>query len=77
MGKKPQILLIFLMFLIICTCDHASCARHTQFFKVKPLIRNTPNSTYFGFLPKGVPIPPSGPSRRHNGFGVESGVGLP
>ncbi|KAF6154891.1 hypothetical protein GIB67_018328 [Kingdonia uniflora] len=27
---------------------------------------------YFGFLPKAMPIPPSGPSKQHNSIGLQS-----
>ncbi|KAI3464662.1 hypothetical protein Pfo_021325 [Paulownia fortunei] len=78
MGKKPQVIHILLVFfMIIFTCDHANGARHTQFLKVKPHTHNSPDSTFLGFLPKGVPIPPSGPSRRHNDIGLAGGEGSP
>ncbi|KAL2232250.1 UNVERIFIED_CONTAM: Protein IDA-LIKE 2 [Sesamum indicum] len=77
MGNRPQILPILILFLFIFACDHANGARHTQFLKVKPQTHKSPASDFFGFLPKGVPIPPSGPSNRHNGIGVEGREGLP
>ncbi|CAN1234950.1 Protein IDA-LIKE 4 [Linum perenne] len=32
-------------------------------------------TTFMGFLPKGMPIPPSAPSRKHNGIGLQSSGG--
>ncbi|KAK8966810.1 Protein IDA [Platanthera guangdongensis] len=29
-------------------------------------------SLFFGFLPKAMPIPPSGPSKQHNSVGLQS-----
>ncbi|KAL8515093.1 hypothetical protein ACS0TY_013978 [Phlomoides rotata] len=69
MGKRHQLIPILLvLFIIIFTFDHANGGRHTQFLKVKRQTRNS-EDTLTGFLPKGVPIPPSAPSRRHNDIG--------
>ncbi|KAG4984106.1 hypothetical protein JHK82_028941 [Glycine max] len=52
-------------------------ARHShQVFKVQPKGEAFPPS-FFGFLPKAMPIPPSGPSRKHNGIGLQSSNGEP
>ncbi|KAL7117720.1 hypothetical protein ACP275_03G090900 [Erythranthe tilingii] len=82
MGKRIQISHIsIVLFLIIFTCcdehhhHHVNCARHTQFLKVKPqsnINHDSPNPNFLGFLPKGVPIPPSGPSQRHNAIGLDA-----
>lgn len=51
--------------------QHAQGASHTQFFKMKslPIInKNKKNKSPYESLPKGVPIPPSAPSLRHNGI---------
>lgn len=65
--------MILFLIMIIFSCD-ANGARHTQFLKVKPRTTTTHQSghnNFFGFLPKGVPIPPSGPSQRHNAIGLD------
>ncbi|KAL1533485.1 hypothetical protein AAHA92_33364 [Salvia divinorum] len=76
MGKrKHRVIPIIILVLCILFCiDDANGARHTQFLKVR---RSSPESTFYGFLPKGVPIPPSAPSKRHNSIGLEGGGGLP
>lgn len=76
MAKKPLIIPIFLCFLFIFLTDHTSDARYSQFLHSKPKTRNSPNML-FGYLPKGMPIPPSGPSKRHNDIGLHGSQGLP
>lgn len=64
---------ISIIFVLVIIIQHAHGASHTQFFKVKPLpISNKNNkSPYYESLPKGVPIPPSSPSKRHNGINLK------
>ncbi|KAM3305743.1 hypothetical protein P3S67_012610 [Capsicum chacoense] len=57
--------------LVLVIIQHAYGARHTQFFKVKPLPKNYNNKSPNESLPKGVPIPPSAPSKRHNGINLK------
>ncbi|KAH6782528.1 hypothetical protein C2S53_004066 [Perilla frutescens var. hirtella] len=80
MGKGQQLIPILLVLCIfLFSSNGANGGRHTQFMKVKPPSRASPSSadTFYGFLPKGVPIPPSGPSRRHNSIGLEGGGAEP
>ncbi|KAM7253181.1 hypothetical protein ACFE04_025799 [Oxalis oulophora] len=45
--------------------------RQTQIFKL-PHNNERPSSSYEASLPKSIPIPPSGPSKKHNGIGLRS-----
>ncbi|KAF7812953.1 Protein IDA-LIKE 2 [Senna tora] len=63
--------LIMLLFLVLCLVGQSyGSSRHNthQVLKVKPKSDNH-HHNFFGFLPKGTPIPPSGPSRKHNSIG--------
>lgn len=63
------LLLVTLIFLGGHTC---CCTRRSQVLKSKTPKGTSPTPrSFFGFLPKGFPIPPSGPSRQHNAFGSE------
>lgn len=70
--RRPPILLLWLLLLvvfIIGDCHGSRSSRiHDTTFKPKPQ-----NSGHFlGFLPKRMPIPASGPSRKHNDIGLQS-----
>ncbi|CAI9778029.1 unnamed protein product [Fraxinus pennsylvanica] len=56
--------------------DQVQSARHTQFLKVKPKSLVPPDN-FYGYLPKGMPVPPSGPSRKHNDIGLRGWQGSP
>ncbi|KAL6318439.1 hypothetical protein AAG906_041205 [Vitis piasezkii] len=71
MGKRPQILVLWLFLVLIFLVEYSHGSRHTQVLKEKPKPQNSPRS-FFGFLPKGMPIPPSGPSKKHNDIGLQS-----
>lgn len=78
MGKRQQLIIpVLLMLCIFFTSDGANGAKHTQFLKVKPHQPRSSPDSFFGFLPKGVPIPPSAPSERHNSIGLDGGGGAP
>ncbi|KAI3460480.1 hypothetical protein Pfo_017143 [Paulownia fortunei] len=76
MPKRPNIIPILLVLICIFLSGHANTASHTQFHKIKPKTHTSPH-IFFGALPKGVPIPPSGPSQRHNDVGLQGGDGPP
>ncbi|PRQ49277.1 hypothetical protein RchiOBHm_Chr2g0120121 [Rosa chinensis] len=72
---------LFLTFIfILVNCSHGSrliTQQHNQeqqeldVFKMKP--KNHQYSGHFlGFLPRRIPIPASGPSRKHNGIGLKA-----
>lgn len=56
------------MFIFLAAAE-ANGSGHTQFLKVRPILAPDLSATSSGFLPKGAPFPPSGPSLRHNSFG--------
>ncbi|BFG40707.1 hypothetical protein Pyn_20184 [Prunus yedoensis var. nudiflora] len=81
MGKRHdhQILLVValrLLLLLIFLVGHTQSSRtlQSQVFKVmKPNSDHNPHEgSFFAFLPKASPIPPSGPSKEHNGVGLQS-----
>ncbi|OAY23580.1 hypothetical protein MANES_18G089800v8 [Manihot esculenta] len=69
MGKTHLVLLLLWLLLLV---SHSHGSRQSaQIFKMKPMFQNSPR-TFFGFFPKAMPIPPSGPSRKHNDIGLQS-----
>nr|KYP74816.1 Protein IDA-LIKE 2 [Cajanus cajan] len=77
MDRRDLNVLIVLLLMVIYFVGHSNGSRHTlQVFKVQPKVEALPPS-FFGFLPKAMPIPPSGPSRKHNGIGLQSSMGEP
>ncbi|GFP97791.1 protein ida-like 2 [Phtheirospermum japonicum] len=81
MVKRLQIItpIVLLLLLIFSLYDHHANGvrpRRTQIMmKAKPQTTQNSIKIIFGFLPKGVAIPPSGPSRRHNDIGLKSSGG--
>ncbi|QCE08119.1 hypothetical protein DEO72_LG9g3144 [Vigna unguiculata] len=72
-----NLVLLTLMLFVIYFVGHSYGSRHTyQVFKVQPKAQTLPPN-FFGFLPKAMPIPPSGPSRKHNDIGLQSSTGKP
>ncbi|GKV31004.1 hypothetical protein SLEP1_g39753 [Rubroshorea leprosula] len=76
MGRKHLALVLRLLLLFTLLGGRAHGSRYTH-FKVKPSFQNPPQSTFSGFLPKGMLIPPSGPSKGHNSIGLQSSGRLP
>lgn len=77
MDRRYLNLVLVLILWLIYFVGHSYGARHShQVFKVQPKGEAFPPS-FFGFLPKAMPIPPSGPSRKHNGIGLQSSMGEP
>ncbi|KAJ0025806.1 hypothetical protein Pint_07961 [Pistacia integerrima] len=67
--------MFWLVFLLV---GNTQGSRHSsQVFKVSPTKSHNSPRTISGFFPKGVPIPPSGPSKKHNDIGLESSDRLP
>nr|XP_009796300.1 PREDICTED: protein IDA-LIKE 2-like [Nicotiana sylvestris] len=69
------VLLLSLHLLLIFVADyhHANATKNSQLFNVKPLPNshnNSPHTSFSQSLPKGIPIPPSAPSKRHNGINL-------
>ncbi|XLS72935.1 hypothetical protein HN51_029800 [Arachis hypogaea] len=82
-----HILVVMMLFLLIYLVGHSYASRHIisttnhrQVFKVKPNKKvhyQALPPTFFSFLPKAMPIPPSGPSRKHNAIGLQASLGTP
>ncbi|KAG2663124.1 hypothetical protein I3843_16G014700 [Carya illinoinensis] len=77
MGKGNQVLLLCLLLMLTVVVSQTHGARHSQVFKVKPRSQNSTHHDFLGFLPKAWPIPPSGPSKKHNSIGLQSSRGSP
>ncbi|KAG5246034.1 Protein IDA [Salix suchowensis] len=76
--SRSHLALVLWLLLITSSVGHIYGARQSQIFKmIKPSSQNSSPSTFMGFLPKGMPVPPSGPSKRHNGIGIKSSNSLP
>lgn len=61
--------LLLLLFLLFVSCSHGSS--DSKGLRVRSIAKRTPGYL-MGFLPRGVPIPPSGPSRKHNSIGLQN-----
>ncbi|KAG2716336.1 hypothetical protein I3843_03G123400 [Carya illinoinensis] len=67
--RKPLLRFFFLFLLIILILGHCHGSRTTNVFK-KP--KSQHSGHFLGFLPRRIPIPASGPSRKHNDIGLQS-----
>lgn len=68
--RRPLILLVWLL-AILFLFGHCEGSRTTQqVFKIKP--KSQFSGHFLGFLPRRIPIPASGPSRKHNDIGLQS-----
>ncbi|KAK7279855.1 hypothetical protein RJT34_24914 [Clitoria ternatea] len=75
--RHLNVLLVLLLLFLMYFVGHIYGSRHTHVFKVQPKPQANLPSNFFGFLPKAMPIPPSGPSRKHNNIGLQSSMGKP
>ncbi|XVF61875.1 hypothetical protein PTKIN_Ptkin08bG0169400 [Pterospermum kingtungense] len=64
------LLWLFLFFSFIVSHSHGS-RTSTNVFKIKPKSHQY-TGHFMGFLPRHLPIPASGPSRKHNDLGLQS-----
>ncbi|OWM91427.1 hypothetical protein CDL15_Pgr017345 [Punica granatum] len=80
--RPPQLLHIFLLLLHLlllllghpCEGSRPSPAAKNV-FEIRPRHHGGHSSNighFYGFLPRGIPIPASGPSRKHNAIGLQS-----
>nr|DAD39999.1 TPA_asm: hypothetical protein HUJ06_014322 [Nelumbo nucifera] len=71
MGLRRRIMVLSLWFLLVFILFAGQCqgSSNTQVFQ-KP--RSQIQGYFFGFLPKAMPIPPSGPSKQHNNIGLQN-----
>ncbi|KAG6774316.1 hypothetical protein POTOM_021669 [Populus tomentosa] len=75
---RSHLVLALWLLLITSSASHTYGARQSQIFKMmKPNSQSSSPSTFMGFLPKGIPIPPSGPSKRHNDIGLQGSKSFP
>ncbi|KAM7514319.1 hypothetical protein LguiA_003902 [Lonicera macranthoides] len=70
--KRSSILLLWLVLVFIfINVDQCQGSRsNTNVFKLNPKPKNYGH--FGGFLPRRIPIPASGPSRKHNEIGLQS-----
>ncbi|KAG7589425.1 hypothetical protein ISN44_As07g017030 [Arabidopsis suecica] len=67
--RTMMVLLCFVLFLAASSsCVGAARIGATTEMKKSRKSLGVKYSHIFGYLPKGVPIPPSAPSKRHNSF---------
>ncbi|PKU70305.1 Protein IDA-LIKE 2 [Dendrobium catenatum] len=65
--------LLGLLLLLLAASSLCSGARKVQDFNnLQPGSSQRNPSLFFGFLPRAMPIPPSGPSKQHNSVGLQS-----
>ncbi|KAL6276815.1 hypothetical protein ACE6H2_020416 [Prunus campanulata] len=70
-SRRPVILLVCLFLTFIFTnLGNCHASRTAQVFKLRPKYQHSGH--YLGFLPRRIPIPASGPSRKHNDIGLRS-----
>ncbi|KAH1059342.1 hypothetical protein AAZX31_02G079200 [Glycine max] len=74
MGRRHLHVLLMLLFLLIHFVGTSYGSRHTQVFKMKPKFQGS-HQNFSGFLPKAMPLPPSGPSKQHNSIQLQNSRG--
>ncbi|KAK8552333.1 hypothetical protein V6N13_120742 [Hibiscus sabdariffa] len=77
-SRKLGVLVLWLLIFLLAAAVHGSPSRYSHMFHMNPKSshRNSPRS-FFGALPKAIPIPPSAPSRSHNDVGLQSSTTFP
>ncbi|GMI90811.1 hypothetical protein HRI_002750400 [Hibiscus trionum] len=82
MGHRMLRVLVLWLFIFLLSeaavQGSTSASRYSHMFHMNPKSshRNSPRS-FFGALPKTIPIPPSAPSRNHNDIGLQSSKPFP
>ncbi|RZB61453.1 hypothetical protein D0Y65_043959 [Glycine soja] len=74
MGRRHLHVLLMLFLLIIYLVGASYGSRHTQVFNIQPKSQGL-HQNFFGFLPKAMPLPPSGPSKQHNSIQLQNSRG--
>ncbi|XAR73208.1 hypothetical protein NMG60_11007106 [Bertholletia excelsa] len=74
--KRPLVQLVWIATVFIFILGQCQGSRSTNLFKVKP---NPPSHSgnFMGFFPRRIPIPASGPSRKHNDIGLQGRASSP
>ncbi|CAJ1953054.1 unnamed protein product [Sphenostylis stenocarpa] len=74
MGRRNVHALLMLLLLLAYLVGTSYGSRHTQVFNMQPKSQGL-SRNFFGFLPKAMPLPPSGPSRQHNSIQLQNSRG--
>ncbi|CAN7047809.1 unnamed protein product [Brassica oleracea var. botrytis] len=74
---NPQaLLLLFFCFFFILHCDASRALSPSSVFYIIPNDDHNKNTMrrdhFFGILPRHLPVPASGPSRKHNSIGLQA-----
>lgn len=69
---SAMVTLLLLLAMAACCCSSASRLMHGPVDQYSMAVRRTakPSAAFSGFFPKAMPIPPSGPSKKHNSIGL-------
>ncbi|KAL5715017.1 hypothetical protein ACHQM5_016906 [Ranunculus cassubicifolius] len=67
-------ILSILLILVFILGGSRSCHAASNVVEIKPKPPRHSNGFFYGYLPKAMPIPPSGPSKQHNSIGLESQI---
>ncbi|KAI3418317.1 uncharacterized protein J3R85_013793 [Psidium guajava] len=75
----PPRLWLFLLVSLLCLWHCHGSSRSTNLFKVSGGHPTKSQSIghFSGYLPRGLPVPASGPSRKHNDIGLQSSRSSP
>ncbi|CAA6663768.1 unnamed protein product [Spirodela intermedia] len=68
MGDHGKGIILVMLIFLFSWCNGS---RDTQTLRLTPAVSNS-EGWFFGFLPRSMPIPPSGPSRHHNAIDMHS-----
>ncbi|XVF64377.1 hypothetical protein PTKIN_Ptkin09bG0164500 [Pterospermum kingtungense] len=82
MGSRKRLILVLwvfgvLLFIILFGEAHGPSSRYSHMLKVKPKFHQNSPRSFFGALPKAMPIPPSAPSKKHNDIGLQNSRTFP
>ncbi|XVE55185.1 hypothetical protein DITRI_Ditri03aG0139200 [Diplodiscus trichospermus] len=82
MGSRKLLVLVLwlllLLFIYLLGQAHGSSPRYSHMLKVKkPKSHQSSPRSFLGALPKTIPIPPSGPSKKHNDIGLQNSRRFP
>ncbi|OAY36053.1 hypothetical protein MANES_12G152100v8 [Manihot esculenta] len=70
--SRPLILFLWILFLFIFFLGYSHASRTTNVFNINVPKSQQYKGHFFNFLPRHLPIPTSGPSRRHNDIGLQN-----
>ncbi|XWS21762.1 hypothetical protein CRYUN_Cryun30bG0082000 [Craigia yunnanensis] len=79
-SRKRLVLVLWqllLLFILLFGQAHGSSSKYSHMFKVNPKYHQNSPRSFFGALPKAMPIPPSAPSKKHNDIGLQSSRRFP